>query len=117
MFSTLVFSWYNSSISCHPSTQVWYELNNSRKTGFCMHSDWILGYFINFYNISAPVKNPDHRKRGHARIEAYKDSDIYSRSSGVCRNQGDCPPGSDICHYASASWMEKETERWLRVNE
>lgn len=83
------------------------------KTGFCMHSDWVIGFFVNFYNVSTHVKNQWYNETRHARIEAYRGSNIYAKGTGACNNQGNCKPGSEICHYATADWMEEETKRWL----
>ena len=77
-----------------------------------MHSDWVLGYFANHYNISkhvAPTANQWINSSPHARIEAYKGSQIYDKPTGICNNEGaNCDP----------QWMEDETRRWkLKVPE
>ena len=82
------------------------------KTGFCMHSDWVTGYFFNYYNVSRHVADPFYANVPHARIESYKGSVIYKKAAGFCQNENDCAEGSDICHYATADWMENEVKRW-----
>ncbi|KAL7540837.1 hypothetical protein ACHAWF_006794 [Thalassiosira exigua] len=81
-------------------------------TGFCMHSDWVTGYFVNFYNASIHVKQKFYENVPHARMEAYKDSVIYARPTGFCKNDrinhSECRRGSEICHRASIGWMERE---------
>lgn len=83
-----------------------------------MHSDWVIGYVANFYNVSkhvAPTPNEWVNKSPHARIEAYKGSQIYDKPVGLCNNEGSqCKDGSDICHRAEPAWMEMETERWQK---
>mmetsp|Transcript_111 Transcript_111/g.271 ORF Transcript_111/g.271 Transcript_111/m.271 type:complete len:424 (+) Transcript_111:240-1511(+) len=81
-------------------------------SGFCMHSDWAVGYFMNFYNVSMHVKEAFYKDVPHARIEAYKGSEIYRKGTGLCNNENDCPEDSEICHRASADWMRNETNRW-----
>jgi hypothetical protein len=81
-------------------------------TGYCMHSDWVLGYFVNFYNVSRHVDNPYYELVPHARIEPFSEgSEIYRRSEGLCKNDGVCREGDAVCHRTQASWMEEETNR------
>lgn len=84
---------------------------NKQDGGFCLHSDWIIGYFANYYNVSNHVSDPFYARVPHARIEAYQGSEIYARSTGFCNNEGDCKPMSEICHRASHTWMKNETDR------
>ena len=82
------------------------------KSGFCMHSDWVIGYFINYYNVSKHVVNPFYTDVPHARLEAYKGSEIYRKGTGFCMNEVNCKEGDDICHRVSLEWMMKKTKRW-----
>ncbi|KAL7534082.1 hypothetical protein ACHAWF_004715 [Thalassiosira exigua] len=80
--------------------------------GFCMHSDWVTGYFVNFYNASTHVEEKFYEHVPQARMEAYGDSVIYRKPTGFCKNDheaGECRRGSEICHRASVGWMERET--------
>jgi hypothetical protein len=79
--------------------------------GYCMHSDWVIGYFANYYNVSNHVENPFYARVPHARIEAYQGSEIYKGGTGFCINEGDCKAASEICHYATPRWMKDETDR------
>jgi hypothetical protein len=84
--------------------------------GYCMHSDWVLGYFVNFYNVSRHVENPYYRRVPQARIDPFANgSEIYRRPEGLCRNDGVCREGDQVCHRAPAKWMEEETRRWRRL--
>jgi hypothetical protein len=49
-----------------------------------MHSDWVIGYFANYYNISRHVVEPYYADVPHARIEPYKNSEIYKKGTGFC---------------------------------
>ena len=85
--------------------------------GFCMHSDWVLGYFANFYNVSEHVAEPFYRDVPHARIEGYKGSEIYRKPyRRLCRNDplhdGGCEADTELCHRATPRWMAEETARW-----
>ena len=92
------------------------------KNGYCMHSDWVIGYFVNFYNVSKHVNDPNfsykyteydptYKYTPWARMAAYHDSHIYAKPNGYCKNERDCKEGSPICHRASPEWMEDETQR------
>ena len=80
--------------------------------GYCMHSDWVICYFANFYNVSKHVTHSFYANVPQARMEAYQGSEIYKRATGFCNNERNCSEGSDICHRASADWMERETLLW-----
>jgi len=76
------------------------------KDTFCFHSDWIWQFFINLYPTSDLVGPPD------VRLSAYEGSEkhnylIWGRktSTGQCRNQGQCPIGSHICHHIDPDSM------------
>lgn len=78
--------------------------------GNCLHSDWIIGYFANYYFISNHVENPFYADVPHARIEAYQGSEIYKGGTGFCNNKGNCKATSGICHKASLGWMTNKTD-------
>ena len=87
-----------------------------------MHSDWVIGYFANYYNVSNHVSDPFYADVPHARIEPYKGSEIYGgyvrQYSGLCGTSfgSKCNnEATEICHYATPEWMKKETDR-LRLN-
>lgn len=73
--------------------------------------DWVLGYFVNYYNISTHVREPYYKHVPHARFESYKDSEIYRKPKGFCRNDAKCEKGTEICHRATPEWMESEVTR------
>jgi len=86
--------------------------------GFCMHSDWVMGYFINYYNVSEHVVDPYYKHTAEARIESYQGSEIYAHPSGMCKNERNCPIGSDICHKPSIDWMLNEAKNWkMKIND
>mmetsp|Transcript_9844 Transcript_9844/g.15112 ORF Transcript_9844/g.15112 Transcript_9844/m.15112 type:complete len:434 (-) Transcript_9844:205-1506(-) len=87
--------------------------NWKRAQGFCMHSDWVMGYFSNFYNASMHVKDPAYKNVPHARLESYNESFIYSSSTGFCKNE--CRRGAEICHQQSLEWMEREAKSWRSI--
>jgi hypothetical protein len=74
--------------------------------------DWVLGYFVNYYNVSTHVADPYYRDVPHARLESYKESEIYKSGTGFCRNDNQCKSDAEICHRATPKWMENETKRW-----
>ena len=78
--------------------------------GFCMHSDWVLGYFINYYNVSSHVKDAYYRDVAQSRIEEFQGSELYgSRKKGFCsQDQKACEHGSKICHRVTPQWLNEE---------
>ncbi|KAL3774951.1 hypothetical protein ACHAWO_007911 [Cyclotella atomus] len=80
--------------------------------GFCMHSDWVYGYFFNWYNISEHVKEEFYKNVPQARMDDYKGSIIYAKGTGFCRNDFNdgCKNGTEICHRAPVDWMQRELE-------
>lgn len=89
-----------------------WEQNDNGGGGFCMHSDWVIGYFANYYNVSRHVVEPFYADVPHARIEPYKNSEIYKKGTGFCVNEGNnCKEGSELCHRATPQWMKDETDR------
>lgn len=85
---------------------------------YCLHSDHAFGVFLNFYNISQHVKDPWYRNVPQARVWSYKDSEIYAKPRGVCKNsltELGCEAGVEVCHYATPQWMEFETKKWINA--
>ena len=82
-------------------------------SGFCMHSDWVMGYFINYYNASIHVAEEFYKDVPQARIEAYKNSEIYRKPTGFCKFEKECPKGAEICHKPPKEWMASETDQWI----
>lgn len=81
--------------------------------GFCMHSDWIYGYFFNWYQISVHVNDTFYADVPQARLEDYKGSNIYRKGTGFCQNDWDdkeCKNGTEICHRAPIQWINQEID-------
>jgi len=82
---------------------------------FCAHSDWLTGYFVNFYNISRHVVDDgvwfNEKSRmdnvKEARFHTFDKSEIYKRVSGHCTAEylSSCTKQSMICHRLSANDM------------
>ena len=73
----------------------------------CYHSDWIIGYFVNYYFLSKHVENPYFKDVEHARFHALDESEVYRRSTGNCVFDGQkCGIDSHVCHYMNETLME-----------
>jgi len=84
---------------------------------FCAHSDWLTGYFVNFYNISRHAvddgvwfnqeKRMDNVKE--ARFHSFDRSEIYRKGEGHCKANliSHCTKQSMICHRLSANDMSQ----------
>ncbi|CAJ1953248.1 unnamed protein product [Cylindrotheca closterium] len=73
-----------------------FEQYRNWTTGFCLHSDWLLGYITNFYNVSR-------------HLDAYMGSEINAERQGsrrLCDNlRGNCHGFSHVCHYSTPTEM------------
>jgi hypothetical protein len=68
-------------------------------TGFCLHSDWVWGFFTNFYSLAKHSDEERFRDVPHDRIEGYNHSEMYGLQR-VCRyERAMCDGSSPICHY------------------
>lgn len=78
--------------------------------GFCMHSDWFIGFFINFYDVSthdAADKYWDDVRQ--ERIDPILGSYIYRTPTGQCLNEmGMCGAEAMICHHMNGTSFAKK---------
>lgn len=89
------------------TAQPYSQLQNWTR-GFCFHSDWLWGYFINFYEISIHFENM--YKKSPERLLGYNGSEMGSPGS-LCRNSDleSCDETKPICHYQTPESMESIT--------
>jgi hypothetical protein len=91
-------------------------------TGFCFHSDWLWGYFSNYYNISQHSGDEFFKDVPQDRMEGYNQSQIFHRDDQPyhlnlrrnCDNQRtelgrNCDASSPICHYQTPRDMSRLT--------
>lgn len=91
-----------------------YSDHKNWKLGFCMHSDWVWGYFSNFYNISIPIGRQSD-KLSVDRIGAYNLSEInhpednekrhLERQCKLKTNEA-CTMTAHMCHYIDPIHMK-----------
>lgn len=90
----------------------------SKQHSSCLHSDWAVGYFVNFYNISrhTPIGDGDwyhefDTQTPHGRIFDLDGSLIYKKVLNYCRNNGaeECRkhPTRAICHQLNPKDMNE----------
>ena len=84
---------------------------------FCMHSDWMTGYFSQYYNVGTHTGDPALWNITEARMTSYRRSvqiankrgvDVKKRLAmeGQCRFRNEsCTVDSHICHYMSPAQM------------
>jgi hypothetical protein len=92
-------------------------INHSQwTTGCCLHSDWIWGYFTNFYYLSRHTDDQRWKDVPQARIDGYNESEIYAGPNepyhaGIlrnCNNEYDnCNSFSPLCHYQTPENMTR----------
>jgi hypothetical protein len=81
------------------------------ETGYCLHSDHALAYFVNFYHATVPESAvPDGEERREPRDKwrrrhGYRD---LVRNQRECRHLRDkCPFNARICHYMTPERMDQ----------
>jgi hypothetical protein len=84
--------------------------------GFCLHSDWAWGYFVNFYFVAIHSDNPKFEHLLEDRLRGYDGSLIYAgkqtpavrAQQKQCLNKKEfCFASSHICHYITPDAMDK----------
>mmetsp|Transcript_49728 Transcript_49728/g.120540 ORF Transcript_49728/g.120540 Transcript_49728/m.120540 type:complete len:458 (+) Transcript_49728:114-1487(+) len=76
------------------------------KPGLCLHSDWILGYWINSFYVSRHYGKSVVSHRQDDRIYPYFGSDMANPDPnspfGIqCNNDKTCRSGDHVCHHLS----------------
>lgn len=89
-------------------------------TGFCLHSDWVWGFFSNFYNISKHVDEIFYTNVPWSRMDGYNNSELYAGGQSqanqekrkICNNDSveNCKNDSHICHYQTPANMHQLTK-------
>lgn len=81
-----------------------------KKPGYCFHGDWLLGYYINYYNLAG---NPSPEGPDHALPHFNMDPSlgyIYGskQPTGNCVHEAEnCPPTAHFCHRQNAETMAR----------
>ena len=84
------------------------------RQGFCFHSDWIWGYFVNYYNIASQVSDPRFVNVPESRMEAFRESELFNfipELRRACNNDAPspekCNETSVVCHYQTPESMNR----------
>ena len=74
--------------------------------GYCLHSDWVVGYFINYYYISSAIKG----FKSHVRIEGTLGG-TFKEDKGNCvhGNVTMCTEAAHVCHRQTVKSMLNRT--------
>lgn len=78
-----------------------------KKTGYCLHSDHALAYFINFYFVTVPPNTWAKHKQPKDRVRRRKPGFMELPGQDQCKNMRDeCDPNEDtVCHYIDPEQM------------
>jgi hypothetical protein len=83
------------------------QVDSWKKTGYCLHSDHALAYFINFYHITVPQGTVDRDQRPNDKIRR-KYSYIGLAGEVECEHERDeCRADHRLCHYTTPQQMEE----------
>jgi len=89
--------------------------------GFCLHADWVIGYFVNHYYLSNRyIESEMFKDNPETRLLGYNGSEHYAgkqypetiKMRRECNNDYDenCDPSTaHICHHVKASKMREYT--------
>ena len=85
----------------------------TNKPGYCFHGDWLLGYYINYYNLGSPPlsEGPD-RDLPHFNMEKALGYGYGHKPMTMnCLNNAleICPPTAHVCHRQTPESMA----RWV----
>lgn len=104
------FAWKNGMsitdlMAAHAAIFPFANYKRWKNPGYCIHGDWALGYFINYYGISEQSSS-FYKSNEFTRIEqtlGYQ----YSKPEGNCKNEGQalCTAESHVCHRLHAVSM------------
>lgn len=97
------FAWQNGMsitdlMAAHAAMFPFADYKRWKQPGYCIHGDWALGYYINYYGISEQSSS-FYKANEFTRIEqtlGYQ----YSKAEGNCKNEGQalCTSESHMCH-------------------
>lgn len=77
--------------------------------GYCLHGDWVIGYYINYYHITEHVSDPIWKAEPELRIESTFGEFNGTKETKNCRNSDDrrCNRNKDaiFCHRQSVESM------------
>jgi len=80
--------------------------------GFCMHSDWVTGYFVNTYYLAQHSGDEYFQQHDGDRFRGWRGSEFYidwvtKEKLKECSHDGDekCIPESQFCHHVTPGKM------------
>jgi len=103
--------------------EIMWALAKDEAASGCLHSDWMMGYMINYYHLSRHVvhhENNQHTRAGWndarqtsnviSRLHAFMSSEIYKQNEGNCKHDSgskSCHFNATICHRMNAAELTK----------
>jgi hypothetical protein len=93
----------------------------TKESSYCVHSDWVWGYFFNYYNVGDALNHPKHPE-SYNKMTSYRLSEQYAMKWGLniqqrmaiegqCRYTKTCPPEAHMCHYVTAKQIREGGQR------
>lgn len=73
---------------------------------YCLHSDWSVGYYVNYYYLSNHVKDPEFAESPEQRIESTLGDELSNnRGNCVFGDVDSCNETAHVCHGQTAKSM------------
>jgi len=78
---------------------------------YCLHSDWSVGYYVNFYYLASHIKDPKFARVAEQRIESTLGGD-FDKDRGNCEfgDVNSCNETAHVCHGQTAKSMTARTQ-------
>jgi hypothetical protein len=106
-------------VTRYPYLNIKQWIRSGRGVGYCLHSDWLVGYFVNFYNIASRRQSAQQYKSDYAHnlLQGYMGSTMYagekrtdqvkSQQYKECHHDSNekCTSSAHICHYVTPDHM------------
>ena len=79
---------------------------------YCLHGDWAVGYYINYYYVSSHIEDPRYQNVTEFRIESHLGG-VFTGHWGECKHRklDKCDETAYVCHKQTATSMVNLTER------
>jgi hypothetical protein len=77
--------------------------------GYCFHGDWLLGYYINYYNLGSSPNDGPERDLPYFNIDKSLGYGYGGKQqTGNCEYENEnCPPTAHVCHRQNPEAMAR----------
>lgn len=101
-------------MDAHAAYYPFHRYSKWRQPGFCLHGDWVLGFYTNYYGLGTPHSYFKHDKIRIEQSLGY----MYDQSEGNCNNVGQahCDMDAHVCRQIHPTSMTFLARKLLKTN-